>query len=144
MIAKTVFSPATVYTLPLPSRIADTDSESRWKSIVTAKEIRRLALPLVTGIDFDLASGDLWVTNYFKAFRFQASNSEQPAAKRTRSLADLLGQNYLVYRLPKWKQIEAIAVDSKSNVWVTTEGIPARLGRLSLYEFSKPRPVAQE
>jgi len=32
--------------------------------------------------------------------------------------------------LPHWKQIEAVAVDGKSNVWISSEGESAPLGLL--------------
>lgn len=145
LIAKTVLSPATVYTLPLPRRISDNHAESEWSTKVTAKKIRRLVLPLVTGMDFNSATGDLWVTSYFNAYRFQFSKADpsvgsaKPSAGvAERSIATLLNQIYQSYPLPKWKQIEAIAIDSQNNVWVTTEGVPARLGQLSLKEFHTP------
>ena len=46
MIAKTLFSPATVYTVPIPNQVANPDSNDERNSRMTAKEIKRLALPL--------------------------------------------------------------------------------------------------
>jgi hypothetical protein len=74
-------------------------------------------------MDIDPATGSLWVTSYFQAFEFP---SEQP----NRSLASLFDQTPALHQLPRWKQIEAIAVDPDSRVWVTSEGKPARIGRL--------------
>lgn len=129
MISKTMFSPATVYTLPLPDRIANSNirdpGQTKSQRIeVTAKELKRLVLPLVTGMDIDSSTGDLWVTSYFQAFRFRADGTE-------RSFLELLGKPPEIQALPRWKQIEAIAVDSRSNVWVTSEGVPAKLGKLA-------------
>lgn len=134
MISKTTFTPATVYTVPLPDRVADSnirspDQVKSQRIEVTAKELKRLVLPLVTGMDIDSATGDLWVTSYFQAFRFRAEGTE-------RSLVELLDKPPELQALPRWKQIEAIAVDSRSNVWVTSEGVPAKLGRLA-----RPRPA---
>ncbi len=123
MVTKTILSPAIVYVLPLPDRVTDSGSNKALNSQVTAKELKRLALPLVTGMDIDPASGDVWLTSYFWAFRFRADRVGA-------SLSAVLDKPPEVQQLPRWKQIEAIAVDSESNAWVTSEGAPAKFGRL--------------
>ena len=42
-----------------------------------------------------------------------------------------------------WKQIEALALDSTGRVWVTTEGSPARLGRLLLAPAQSDKTATQ-
>ena len=107
-----------VYTLPLP----DSDRDSGEKE-VTAKKIGTVALPLVTGADVDQVTGDLWVTTYFQAFQFRLSDRMQPLREQIRKLPQAVD-------LPKWEQVEAVAVDSDQNVWITSEGSPTPLGRL--------------
>ena len=134
LVAKTILSPATVYRLPLPQRPTERANLAKpnraiTKLHATAVAVKSLGLPLVTGLDIDDSSGDVWLTSYFQAFRFRATGPTQVLRRR------LSGQPEVV-RLPKWKQIEAIAVDSNRDAWVTTEGVPAKLGRLS----HRPKP----
>jgi hypothetical protein len=45
--------------------------------------------------------------------------------------------------LPRWKQIESVAVDDVNDIWVTSEGSPTPLGRLpqnKLPQRRRPRP----
>ncbi len=90
--------------------------------IVTAIKIATLALPMATGADLDPVTGDIWVASYFQAFCFQRGTHA--------NLHDQLTDVPIAVEMPRWRQIEGIAVDKKSQVWITTEGIPAKLGRL--------------
>lgn len=141
LIAKTTLSPAIVYSLPLPARMSNTNDNGQPSGVkrtkVMAREIKRLILPLVTGMDFDPSTGDVWVTSYFQAFRFHAAPSN-------RDLSELFGRQPQPIALPRWKQIEAIAVDSESRVWVTSEGVPAMLGKLSNHTEPQTQQDFQE
>ena len=120
LLTKSYLPQAGVYVVPLPSRSNDgTDST------VTAKKLTNLALPLVTAADIDQITGDLWVTNYLQVFCFSASKRGMPLVQQLKQLPT-------VRDLPRWKQVEAVAVDEDQNVWVTSEGSPAPLGRLIL------------
>lgn len=91
--------------------------------VVTATKIATLPLPMATGADRDPATGDLWVAGYFQAFCFRRGEH----AELQSQLADVP----IAVEMPRWRQIEAIAVDGKSQVWITSEGNPAKLGRLN-------------
>ena len=118
LLTKSLLPLCEVYTLPLP----DSDRDSGEKE-VTARKIGTVALPLVTGADVDQVTGDLWVTTYFQAFQFRLSDRMQPLSEQIRKLPQAVD-------LPKWEQVEAVAVDSDQNVWITSEGSPTPLGRL--------------
>ncbi len=90
--------------------------------ILTAAKIATLALPMATGADRDPATGDIWIASYFQAFCFRRGKHTQ--------LQSQLTDIPIATKMPPWRQIEAIAVDHKSQVWITSEGIPAKLGRL--------------
>ncbi|EMI57490.1 hypothetical protein [Rhodopirellula sallentina] len=81
---------------------------------VMATQITTLALPMATGGDRDPLTGDVWIASYFQAFRF-------PRGEYSR-LSDQLGQLPVATEMPRLRQVEAIAVDEKGGVWVTTEG----------------------
>lgn len=90
---------------------------------VLAKRIATLSLPFVTGADSDPQNGDVWLVTYWQAFCFRRSADD--------TLARQLARVPEVSSLPKWKQIEAVSIDRRSQVWITTEGSPPLLGRLT-------------
>ena len=90
---------------------------------VLAKRIATLSLPLVTGADRDPQNGDVWLVTYWQAFCFRRSVDD--------TLARQLARVPEVSSLPKWKQIEAVSIDRRSQVWITTAGNPPLLGRLT-------------
>ena len=120
LLTKSFLPQSDVYVVPLPS---STKKEIDIK--VTATRIATLILPLVTAADFDASSGDLWVTNYFQAFCFRATQRRQSFAQQCKQLPE-------AFDLPKWRQVEAVAVDQDQNVWLTSEGSPTPLGKLVL------------
>ncbi|MFG0255421.1 MAG: hypothetical protein ACF787_10065, partial [Rhodopirellula sp. JB053] len=81
---------------------------------VIATQITTLALPMATGADRDALTGDVWIASYFQAFCF-------PRGEHAR-LSDQLGQLPVATEMPRLRQVEAISVDEKGRVWVTTEG----------------------
>ena len=120
LIEKSTLPFAGIYAidLPPPSR-RPTDVE------VVATRIGTLNIPLITAADIDPINGDLWVVNYFQAFRFPRTNDRKDLTTQITALPK-------VVELPKWKQIEAAAVDRKHQLWLTSEGKDAPLGRLNL------------
>ncbi len=120
LLTKSFLPQSGVYVVPLPG-----PTKKEFDVTVTATKIATLVLPLVTAADFDASTGDLWVTNYLQAFRFRASQRRQPLAQQFKQLPD-------AFDLPKWRQVEALAVDQDQNVWITSEGAPTPLGRLVL------------
>jgi hypothetical protein len=120
LLTKSFLPQSGVYVIPLPDQTQEVFDIS-----VTAKKLTTLVLPLVTAADFDASTGDLWVTNYLQAFCFRASERTQPLAQQFKQLPD-------AFDLPKWRQVEAVAVDEDQNVWITSEGSPTPLGRLVL------------
>jgi hypothetical protein len=119
LISKSELALCRVYVVPLPEREDDTAKEVH----AVARHVASLVFPMATAMDIDSRSGDIWVVNYLLALRFPRTENQ--------SIAETLGQTPIDYPLPKWKQIESLAVDLKGRVWITTEGLPAKLGRLA-------------
>lgn len=92
-------------------------------NVVTARRIATIGLPMATGADRDPRNGDVWVASYFQAFCFP--RGEHP------SLIEQLMQTPTAYDMPKLKQIEGIALDTDSHVWVSSEGTPAMLAPIA-------------
>ena len=131
LIAKSHLPVAGIYTIPIPDRGASgpardsegIETEPGKPLSVTARRVGTVAMPLITAMDIEPSSGDLWVVTYFQALKFKCGD-------RRESVGAQLARNPQVYALPRWKQIEAVAVDASNRVWVTTEGKPAWLGQI--------------
>ncbi len=119
MFTKSVLPVCGVYVFPLPTK------HDPMSMNIGATRIATLNVPMVTGADFDPRSGDLWLVNYFQAFRY----SGMPATTRFSRQLTILPN---AFDLPRLKQIEAVAVDHDGVVWVTSEGSPARIQRISV------------
>ncbi|WP_182867628.1 hypothetical protein [Stieleria mannarensis] len=117
---------ATMFEVPLPKRGDASESSEADVSViqVEAKRVQTLAIPLATGMDLCAKTGDLWIANYLQAYRF-------PHSKRV-PLETRLRQMPGIVELPRLKQVEAIAVDDQGRVWVTSEGRPAKMQRLTV------------
>ena len=112
---------ASLHEVPLPARSA---GDGPIHSTAVARRIADAAIPMATGMDLHRETGDLWITNYFQAIYF---SGPKPIEKRLSAAAKPIA-------LPKLKQIEAIAVDDKGRVWVTSEGKPTWMHRVLLRE----------
>ena len=117
---------AGIYVIPLPPRdqMAEADPELAANRLqVIATRVGTITVPLLTGMDIEPTSGDLWLVQYFQAFHY-------PCEERDESVATQLTRVARPFDVPRWRQIEAIAVEAPNRIWVTTEGSPARMGRL--------------
>jgi hypothetical protein len=121
LIAKSRFLSAGIYVVPLPPR----QDERADPIAVTAQRVGTLPMPMITAMDVDPVSGDIWVVNYFQAYCFSC-------ADRTESIRQRMSRTPRAHELPHWKQIEAVAVQHAAAVWVTTEGSPPWLGRVHI------------
>ncbi|MEM9587966.1 MAG: hypothetical protein AAGA03_11860, partial [Planctomycetota bacterium] len=119
MVAKGRLPFAGVYVLPLPKR-----SETARTITQMAKRVATLAMPMITAMDLNVSNGDLWLCNYWAAFHYPKTSPDVSLAKQLSKPADPIP-------LPRWKQIEALALDDEQRVWITTEGT-ALLGRLKI------------
>ena len=119
LIAKTTLA-AGVYVIPLPKSI----DESTTKSIVAQRKAT-LTIPMVSAMDLQSDTGDIWVINYFQAFKFANQQRQQSIAAQFQNLPQSVD-------LPRWRQIEAVAVDAANQVWVTSEGESALMGKLRI------------
>lgn len=119
LVTKTKLPLCGVYTIPLPSIEQGTDDYA-----TTAKRVTSLPIPMVTALDIDPINGDLWLVSYFQTFCFRCPDRGMHLQRQFSSLPE-------AYELPRWRQIEAVAIDPSHNVWVTSEGKHAPLGRLS-------------
>lgn len=113
---------ATMHEVPLPARSEPSEKGGVTKINVQARVIGHLPIPLATGMDLCPKTGDLWISNYLHAFCYPA-NQQMTLQSRLKQMPN-------VSKLPKLKQIEAIAVDPQGRVWVTSEGKPAKLQRV--------------
>jgi len=121
LIAKSRFLAAGIYVVPLPRRQGDRAGPVS----VTAQRVGTLPMPMITAMDIDPVSGDIWVVNYFQACCFSCIDRDESIRQR-------MSRNPTVHELPHWKQIEAVAVQHASAVWVTTEGSSPWLGRIHI------------
>lgn len=122
LLVKSALPVARMYEVPLPDRFA-TDGANKVTQIeATAIPIRTTPIPMATGMDLCPNTGDLWISSYFHSFCYPA--------KAGTTLKTRLQTAPKLVALPKLKQIEAIAVDERGRVWVTSEGKPARMQRV--------------
>jgi hypothetical protein len=119
LVSKTVLPYAAVFAFPLPAR-----ETQATKTRVVAQRLTTLALPMVTSMDIDPSNGDIWIVSYVQAFRFARSSPEQ-------TVVEQLSQVPTCVELPRWKQIEAVTIDPTSQLWLTSEGSPTKLGKLT-------------
>lgn len=120
LVTKSFLPAVGVYTIPLPPR---REGDQVVRQQVTAKRIATLAIPMVTAMDLNQCSGDLWVASYFQAFCFSCKDREQKFSDQFSALPKSI-------ELPRWRQIEAFAVDPSEQLWLTSEGSPTPLGRI--------------
>lgn len=113
-----------VYTIPLPPRHRDQQSSGTPEAKVIARRIMSLPIPMVTAMDIDPVNGDLWLVSYFQTLCFRHLGPDATLQRQLSALPD-------VYELPRWRQIEAVAIDHSHNLWLTSEGKRPPLGRLS-------------
>ncbi len=123
LLTKSVLPLAGVYTVDLPD-------QERANCVTRTTVLTRqstVALPMVTAMDIDSSTGDIWVANYLTAFHYKRNASKQNVVELLRIVPNS-------QPMPAMKQIEAIAVDVNGRVWVTTEGMPGSMTRLSIQD----------
>ncbi len=98
---------------------------------VQPRHVATVPVPLVTAMDIDPSSREIVLCSYFEAFVYRKPTPES-------SWLAALKQSPTVIRLPRLRQVEAIAFDSAKRLWITSEGVPARLARLAQPEI-QPR-----
>jgi len=128
LVTKSKLPLASVFQIDLPAPLGEnkkTKRSQRSAERSTAQPIRTLTLPMVTGVDIDSENGDIWIINYFNAYQFPKTGNDQTLTAQLTQLPRLVP-------LPHWKQIEAVAVNPEHQVWITSEGESAPLGRLYL------------
>lgn len=109
---------AEFYVVPLPERRPGRETIS-----AKARLVKQITLPMATGMDVNARTGDLWIISYFHAFHL-------PLRQRGGSLRDQLVDYPKPFDPPHLRQIEAIGLDSLGQVWVTSEGSPAKMSRV--------------
>lgn len=123
LVSKSFWPRAGVYELDLP------DPGGGRRREATARRVATIPLALISGGTIDPTTGDLWLTSYLNAYRYVAEG-------RTQSMAVVVSRLPKLVSPPPLKQIEAIAIDSAGDVHVTSEGSPARWGKVKqLVEF---------
>lgn len=113
LVSKSFLPLASVYAMSLPRVPQVTDVE--------LQRVGTLAIPLVSAMDVDAKSGDLILVNYLQCFRFaEALKHDDAWIKQVPEVTDL----------PRLRQVEAVAVDQRGEIWVTSEGSPTKLARV--------------
>lgn len=128
LVSKSKLPAAGIYVIPLPERVTQAT-----QSTVTAKRIGTLLLPMITAMDIHQPSGDIWLVSYVQAYRFASLGRDGLLARQLAQIPEL-------HPLPRWKQIESVAVDAANDIWVTSEGLPTPLGRLPQSNLISQRP----
>ncbi len=125
IITKSLLRGANVYALGL-DQFNQVDSKTRILNFIGT-----ISVPLVTAADMNEATEELWLATYLQLFRFEIPEPQpaRPSWFNTRPRT---------YDLPRMKQIEALALDSDGNLWVTSEGSPATLAQVEVIDESKP------
>jgi hypothetical protein len=130
-VSKSFLPAASVYAMPLPSPEALGHDKT---AKATLQKQGTLAIPLVSAMDIDTVNGDIVLVNYFQCFCFRREEKAVPQA--------WVSQLPEVTELPKLKQIEAVAITRDREVWVTSEGIPAKLAMVRTLNQKIP-PVTE-
>ncbi|MEM0924561.1 MAG: hypothetical protein AAGJ83_00850 [Planctomycetota bacterium] len=114
---------AALYSVPLPPH--EDSPGGKLKHEYIAKRVAGpLAIPMATGMDLCPKTGDLWISSYLHGFRFTIAQDEK--------IEEALSGDFKLIEMPKLRQIEAIAVTRQGQIWVGSEGTPARLQRIRL------------
>jgi hypothetical protein len=127
LIAKSFLPAVGVYSVPLPER-AGGDHGGRHQA--NATRIATLHVPLVTAMDVNQQNGDVWVAGYFQAFCFRCQDRQGAVADQFAKLPQSI-------ELPRWRQIEAFAVDPAEQIWLTSEGSPMLFGRIPIQPLDR-------
>ena len=90
--------------------------------LLVAERIGMLPLPMITAADMSADGQLLAVTTYFDLFLFRREEGQ--------TWREALAETPQHISLPRLKQIEAIAIDSNGDFWLTSEGRPMPLVRL--------------
>lgn len=122
LVAKRFLPSVGVYTVPLPPRV---EGKLSVRHEAIAKRIATLPIPMVTAMDIDQSNGDAWVAGYFQVFHYQCPDRKTGLASQFQSQPQMIN-------LPRWRQIEAFAIDDAQDRWLTSEGSPMPLGRLEV------------
>jgi len=133
LLAKGRLPIAGVYFVPDDSWNGDATTSTP-AAPITARRIATIGLPMATGADRDLASGNVWIASYLQAFCFRRGEHA--------NLAEQMKQIPVAFDMPRLRQIEGIAIDANGRVWVTSEGSPATLA-VSYFLKTDPAPVRQ-
>ncbi|MCC9641496.1 hypothetical protein LOC71_04370 [Rhodopirellula sp. JC740] len=92
-------------------------------SKVEAELLVRVPIAMATAADRDSSTGDVWVCTYWQAFRFPSKDGMD--------LVGQMSQTPSAIELRSLRQVEALAVCSDSSVWVSSEGEPAPLVKIT-------------
>ena len=119
LISKTKLPLCGVYTIPLPRRSEDQDD---YEAKLTREGT--LPIPMITALDINPRTGDIWIVSYFHTFCFRCSSRDMSIHRQLSVMPEC-------YELPRWKQIEAVAIDAEDNLWVTSEGKNPPMGMMT-------------
>lgn len=127
LIAKQALPTAGVYAVPIPAEEKEAAGEAAERGeagrVVVAERIGTLPLPMVTGMDIRSDGLRMAVVGYFDLFLFDREAKEDwPAALRRVPVH---------VALPKLKQTEAVCFDRHGDIWITSEGSPMPMVRVS-------------
>ena len=124
LFSKNLLPTCTMWSIDLPR-----PDDKRRLIETTADPVTVFDQPLVTGADYHEATRQLVLCNYFIASVYSMEDGK--VGPQTFRIAPT------PIRLPALKQIEGIAVDRQSCVWVTSEGSPAILEKVKCLKSNK-------
>jgi len=124
LVSKGRFPVARVATIPL-------NAFDQPNQMVTTTPLVRLPFPMITGMDINLKTGDIWLASYFSLLRIP--RLAKPAEDRE-SLFQQFRSDPVFQNAPPVNQLEAIACDRKGDVWISSEGRPAKLLRVTTHD----------
>lgn len=122
LFTKSFLPKCDVYSITMP-QWGDGGETSAVQTLVATKRLT-LTIPLITAADIDVATGDLFLTGYFQAYHYRRGETAEPLETFLRRLPEPIP-------VPPLKQIEALAIDSTGQAWVTSEGHPTAMQRLT-------------
>ncbi|TWT76684.1 hypothetical protein CA13_71810 [Planctomycetes bacterium CA13] len=123
LLTKSALPICRVYSIPLSTF----ERPLPFSHAIEASYVGAIAMPMVTGADFDSATGDLWVVNYWNGFCVRCKDREMRIADQIRTVPAPV-------KIPRWRQVEAVAVDDNGRAWVTSEGAPMPFGSVKMEE----------
>lgn len=140
LLSKELLPAAGIYSVPLPlahdaasasgRAPIDTEPAGPGGAVVAAERVGTVPLPMATAMDIRGDGQQLAVAGYLDLFLFDRAADESWEAAFKRLPTHIA--------LPKLKQIEAVCYDQRGDLWVSSEGRPMPMLRVSVGSGAEP------